>query len=80
MEIAAFIEIAFKVLAPFVFKELIAILRSDLNDHKELPKDVESARVSIEALIDLNKSLKSENEFQRKQLEELRAKIKDIVL
>lgn len=80
MEIAAFIEMAFKILAPFVFKEVIAILKSDLNGQKELPKDVESARVSIEALIGLNKSLKSENEFQRKQLEELRAKIKDIVL
>lgn len=80
MEIAAFIEIAFKILSPILFKELFAILRSDLNSSKEIPKDMEAAKVSIEALIDLNKSLKSENEFQRKQIEELRAKIKDIVL
>jgi hypothetical protein len=69
MELTIAIELILKALLPLLVKEFFSIISSNI----ETPhKSDESPITSIEALIDLNNSLKEENKFQRDQIDTLR--------
>lgn len=73
MELTIFIELILKALIPILVKEFFTLANTSIDDYRQDRNQVESkSEISIEALIDLNQSLKKENTFQQEQIKNLR--------
>lgn len=74
MEIALIVELLVKAVLPVLVKECFTVCKTVIDDNRKVFDGDDD--ISIEALLEVNKSLKKENKFQREQIDSLREMLK----
>jgi uncharacterized protein YlxW (UPF0749 family) len=78
MEIALLVELILKALIPLILKECFTLATTSIENFRNTDKQDPEVLSSVEALVYLNESLKSENEFQKKEIENLRNNLESV--
>lgn len=74
MEVALIVELLVKAVLPVLVKECFTVCKTVIDDNRKVFDG--DGYISIEALLEVNKSLKKENKFQREQIDSLREMLK----
>lgn len=74
MEIALIVELLIKSVLTILVKECFTVCKTVIDDNRKVFYN--DGDISIEVLLELNDSLKIENEFQREQIVSLLEKLK----